>query len=52
MAFSNDKEGKYLVSIGNDKYFSVQVADWRKKEIIGIRNTGIEPIFDVAFDPY
>jgi len=26
--------------------------DWRRAQVVGIRNTGIEPIFDIGFDPY
>jgi WD40 repeat protein len=50
MAFS--RCGDLLVSVGVDKYFSLQVTDWKNEEIIAFRNTSPHPIVDVVVNPY
>ena len=50
MAFS--RCGSLLVSIGVDKYLSLQVTDWRSEEIVAFRNTSPSYIVDVVVNPY
>lgn len=50
MEFSRD--GELLVSIGMDKYFSIQVTNWKTEDIRCFRNQGQEPIFEVKFNPF
>lgn len=45
LKFSDD--GEYIVSVGMDKYFSIQVTNWKSEDIISVRNQGNEPIFDM-----
>ncbi len=48
--FSND--GVFLVTIGADPLFSIQVFNWKNEETIAFRNTTMMPIFDIIFNPY
>jgi WD40 repeat protein len=50
LAFS--RCGDLLVSVGVDKYFSLQVTDWKNEEIVAFRNTSPNPIVDVVVNPY
>lgn len=50
MAFSYD--GFYLISVGLDRCFSIQIADWRSNNVIAHRFTASEPILDIAVNPY
>lgn len=49
MQFS--KDGVYLITVGIDMFFSVQVTKWKSEEIIAFRNTDRAFIFDVVFNP-
>jgi hypothetical protein len=40
------------MSIGMDKNFSLQVTNWKTEEILAVRNSGNEPIFDMIINPY
>ncbi len=48
--FSND--GAFLVSVGADPLFSIQIINWKTEETLVFRNTGTSPIFDIIFNPY
>ena len=50
LQFSQD--GVFLVTIGVDLFFSVQVTRWKSEEIITFRNTDSACIFGVTFNPY
>jgi len=50
LAFS--KDGEFLVSVGYDRYYSIQVTNWMSEEILVFRNTDAAPILDVTFHNY
>ena len=50
LAFSHC--GELLVSVGIDKYFSLQVTDWGLEEVVAFRNTSPGPITDLVVNPY
>ncbi|KAL4497254.1 hypothetical protein ABPG72_011189 [Tetrahymena utriculariae] len=52
MTFSRDRDSSLLISVGVDVQFSIQVMNWKTEEIVGIRNTGSQQIFDIIFNPY
>lgn len=50
MAFS--KDGSFLVSLGMDQNFSIQVTNWKTEEKIAFKNSSPSPLLDVKFNPY
>jgi WD40 repeat protein len=49
LAFSAD--GSFLISIGMDKYFSIQVTDWEMEQKIAFKNSSQSPLIDVVVNP-
>lgn len=45
------KDAKFLVTVGMDKQFSIQITDWENEVVLAFRNTGEHNIFDVQFNP-
>lgn len=50
LTFSRD--ASLILSVGMDRYFSLQVTSWKSEEILAVRNSGPSQIFDVQFNPY
>lgn len=50
LAWSSD--GTFLISLGMDKFFSIQVTDWEMEEKIAFRNSSQSPLIDVVVNPY
>lgn len=49
LAFSSD--GEFLISLGMDKFFSIQVTEWKTEEKIAFRNSSSTPLIDVVVNP-
>lgn len=49
LAFSSD--GSFMISLGMDKYFSIQVTDWKMEEKIAFRNSSQNPLIDIVVNP-
>jgi WD40 repeat protein len=50
MMFSRDSS--FIVSIGIDENYSIQVTNWRTESIVAFRNSSAFPICGVDFNPY
>ena len=50
LKFSYD--GFYLISVGLDHNYVIQVTDWKGKNVISVRSTSTSPILDIAVNPY
>lgn len=50
LCFSYD--GFYLISIGLDKNFSIQVTNWRENSIVAVAYTSSAPLLHLAVNPY
>ncbi|CAD8183513.1 unnamed protein product [Paramecium pentaurelia] len=50
LVFSRDS--LFIVSIGIDETYSIQVTSWKNETIIAFRNSGTFPICCVMFNPY
>mmetsp|Transcript_9178 Transcript_9178/g.8080 ORF Transcript_9178/g.8080 Transcript_9178/m.8080 type:complete len:293 (+) Transcript_9178:674-1552(+) len=50
MSFSHD--GVLLASCGFDKFFSIQVTNWKTNEILGFRNSDSAPILELGFHSF
>jgi len=50
ISFSND--GDFLVTVGFEQFFSIEVRNWHTEEVIAFRNTDELPILDVKFNSY
>jgi len=46
------KDGVFLITIGIDLFYSIQITKWKSEEIVAFRNTDRACIFDVVFNPY
>lgn len=49
LTFSSD--GALVASVGMDINFSIQITNWQTEEVVALRNSGSQHIFEVKFNP-